>query len=261
VAKQTEGNVLTHLQGGGALTNEQRAALVAKMAKGQSKSRARNITGVVETQFATQLAQMTAGEQAIVKRGVSDYTQDSESINNSCRAGAPNAAALNLDAMFGIYVHHGFSNQQRVVYRLMTYKPPAVPPYGRPAAPQIIAGDFIKDDGFFSSSEHRQFLINGIKNPPPGSRYVTFCIIGQGGANISGGAYTNANEQRFLEMENPKTHYFKTAHAGQAEILFPRGTILHVESVSATATDIFVMATIPNPQPVGGAVKNGFTGT
>jgi hypothetical protein len=261
VVKKTEGRVLGRLAGGGPLSAADRASLVSKVGKDQTRTRARDITAGVETQFQQQLAAMTVPEQAIVNRAVSDYTNASDAINTSCRNGAPNVAALNIDAAFQIYQHYGFTTQQRVVYRLMTYKPPNVCPYGAAAAPQIVAGDLIRDDAFFSTSEHRQFLINGILNPPPGTRYVKFVIIGQGGINISGGAYTNQAEQSLLEMNHPKTHKFRTAQAGQAEILFPRGTALHIESIGTVGNDVHVSATIPNPQPGPGiVVKNSFSG-
>jgi hypothetical protein len=262
--KRTETRILGKLATGGAgaaLTASQRTDLLAKVAKGQKKSRARDIADDVEDEFQQQLAAMTVAEQVIVKRGVADYTQASDAINTSCRNGAPNAAALNLDAMFQIHSNHGFTARQRVVYRLMSYKPPTPCPYGAAAIPQIVAGDLIRDEGFFSSSEHRQFLVNGIKNPPPGTIYVKFVIVGQGGANISGGAYTNAAEQQFLEMNYPKTHVFRTAHAGQAEILFPRRTVLRIATVAAAGRHWHVMATIPVPQPAVAGIKNGFTGT
>jgi hypothetical protein len=260
VVKKTETRVLGGLAGG-PLSAADRASLVSKLGKDQTRNRARKIAGGIETQFQQQLAAMTGPEQIVVNRAVSDYTNASDAINASCRNGAPNAAALNLDAAFQIYQHYGFTTQQRVVYRLMTYKPPNACPYGAPGAPHIVAGDLIRDDAFFSTSEHRQFLINGILNPPPGTRYVKFVIIGQGGINISGGAYTNQAEQSLLEMDHPKTYMFRTAQAGQAEILFPRGRALRVESVGLVGNDIHVSATIPNPQPgAGAAVKNSFTG-
>jgi hypothetical protein len=260
--KNTEGSVLGHLAQGNALTAADRNKLVTKIGKGQSKQRARDITDAVEGQYATQFAAMTPNEQAVVQKAVRDYTLDSTAINDSCRAGNPNANALNIDHAFQIYAGHGFTTQQRVVYRLMTYKPPAVSPYGGNGARTIVAGDLIRDLGFFSSSEHRQFLINGIKNPPVGSRYIKFVIIGQGGINISGGGqYTNTNEQAFLKQMHPKSYRFKTAEAGQAEILFPRGTVLRIESVAVNPDHTHVSASIMHPQPVGGGgVKDSFLG-
>ncbi len=270
MVKKTEGQVLGHMAGGNALTQADRNKLVAKIAKDQKKSRARDITSAIEAEYAAQFGALTVPEQGIVRRAVQDYTLSSDAINTSCRNGAPNAAALNIDAAFNIYTHRAFTNTQRVVYRLMTYKPPVgvaggavVCPYGPPAVvggARIVAGDLIRDLGFFSTSEHRQFLINGILNPPPGSIYVKFVIVGQGGMNVSGGGYTNANEQQLLEQLHPKTHYFRTAEAGQAEILFPRETILRIESVSAHGADYHVSATIPQPQPGPAGVKNSFTG-
>jgi hypothetical protein len=262
MVKKTEGKVLGHLANG-PLTVADCDKLVDKIGKDQSKSRARDITTNVENEYAAQFGALTVPEQGIVRRAVQDYTMSSDAINTSCRNGAPNAAALNIDAAFQIYVNRGFTNTQRVVYRLMTYKPPAVCAYGPPAnpgGPRIVAGDLIRDMGFFSTSEHRQFLINGIQNPPPGSVYVKFVIIGQGGMNVSGGGYTTQNEQQLLEQLHPKTHHFRTAEAGQAEILFPRGTILRIESVAAHGGHYHVSATIPNPQPGGGVIKNSFTG-
>ena len=260
--KNTETSVLGNLVRGNALTAADRNRLVLKIGKGQSKQRARDITDNIEGQYANQFAAMTQAEQQVVQKAVSDYTLDSAAINASCRAGNPNANALNIDHAFQIYVGHGFTTQQRVVYRLMTYKPPAISPYGAAVAPNIVAGDLIRDLGFFSSSEHRQFLINGIKNPPVGSRYIKFVIIGQGGINISGGgAYTNANEQAYLKQIHPKSHAFKTAEAGQAEILFPRNTVIRIESVTVNVDHTHVSASIVHPQPgAGGLVKDSFAG-
>ena len=258
--KNTENRILANSVGG-AINVTQQNQLLAKIGKGQKKGRARDIAAGTEGEFAHQLTLMTVGEQGIFRRGVADYTNASDAINGSCRNGAPNAAALNLDQMFQICTNHGLTNTVRIVYRLMSYKPPALCPYGAPAGGnRIIAGDLIKDDAFFSTSEHRQFLINGIKNPPVGTIYVKFVITGRGGVNVSGGTYTNTAMQQLLEYDNPKTHMFRTADAGQAEILFPRGTILRVDRVVAAAPHWHVVASIPNPQPGAVPTKNSFTG-
>src|SRR5579859_446436 len=260
MVKKTETKILAKLANA-PLAAADRDKLVAKIGKGQSKSRARSITDLAEQQYANQYGAMSVMEKAVVLKAVRDYTLDSAAINDSCRNNNPNANALNIDHAFQIYAAHGFTTQERVVYRLMTYKPPAVSPYGGAAAPNIVAGDLIRDLGFFSSSEHRQFLINGIKNPPAGSRYIKFVIIGQGGINISGGGqYTNANEQAFLEQIHPKSYMFKTAEAGQAEILFPRGTILRIQSVVVNPDHTHVSATVLKPQVAGGVVKDSFLG-
>lgn len=262
MVKSTEQAVLRHLAGGNQLTTAQRRSLVAKISKDQKKSRARSITDIIEQQYDAQFAQMSDAEKNVVRKAIKDYTLDSAAINDSCRAGNPNGAALNIDHAFQIYAGYGFTTEQRVVYRLMTYKPPAVSPYGAAANPNIVAGDLIRDLGFFSSSEHRQFLINGIKNPPVGSRYIKFVIIGQGGINISGGGqYTNANEQAFLKQMHPKSYKFKTAEAGQAEILFQRETVLRILSVDVGAEHTHVSAEVVHPQPVTlVGVKDSFLG-
>lgn len=257
---KTETRILRQLALGNPLTDAQKNQLLAKIDKGQKKSRARDITASTEFRYAAQIASMTPQQQAVVQRAITDYSNDSTAINNSCRSGAPNPAALNIDQMFQAYALHNFENYNRITYRLMTYSATAHIPYGATTGNQIAVGDHITDAAFVSSSENRQLLVNGVENPAAGTRYVKFAISGPGGVNISGGSqYTNANEQALCKQLYPKTWKARTAHAGQAEVLYNRAKVFQVEKISQEGNDVHVVLSIPTPQPVGGT-KNSYTG-
>jgi insecticidal toxin complex protein TccC len=267
VVRKTETNILKALAKGdddtATLTADQRRKLLAKMSKDQSKSRGRSIDALTENEFETMMLALTDGDEKLVRRSVKDYTMHSTAINNSCREGELSGAAKQVDAMFQIFVKHGFTNTPRIVYRLLTYKPNSIAcPYGATAGDRIAVGDLISDSAFMSTSEHRQFLVNGIKDPKPGTVFVKFIIHGRGGVNISGAAhYTNAMQKQVMQQLNPKTHMFRTADAGQAEILYPRNVIMRVDSIVKAGRNWHVAATIPNPIPNSIGVKNGYTGT
>ena len=257
--RDTERGILTSLAAGNPLTPQQIDSLMTKIGKDQRKSRARTITNSTEVRYAAQIALMTPAEQQIVQRAINDYSNSSSAINQSCRNGALNAAALNIDQMFVAFTRIGYNNVRRVTYRLMTYTPGNHVPYGSATAPTISVGDRITDAAFVSASENRQLLVNGVENPVPGSRYVKMSIVGHGGVNISGGsAYSNANEQALLKQLYPKTWRLRTAHAGQAEILYNRATIFRVEKITPSGNDVHVVLSVPG----GGAgpLKNGYTG-
>ncbi|MCU1494662.1 MAG: hypothetical protein JWO62_2426, partial [Acidimicrobiaceae bacterium] len=77
-------------------------------------------------------------------------------------------------------------------------------------------------------------------------------------ANISGGGpYTNEMGKRGkkeLGLKGPST-------VGQAEILFRRGSLFRIESVTPVGEDIHVMATRVDASDLGGqSAKNAFNG-
>ena len=257
--RNTERGILISLAAGNPLTPQQMDSLMTKIGKDQRKSRARAITNSTEVRYAAQIALMTAAEQQIVQRAIKDYTTDSTAINQSCRNGTPNGAALNIDQMFLAFARIGYSNVRRITYRLMTYTPGNHVPYGSAAAPTISVGDRITDAAFVSASENRQLFVRGVENPVPGSRYVKMSIVGHGGVNVSGGSnYNNDNEQALLKQLYPKTWRLRKASAGQAEILYNRATIFRVEKINQSGNDVHVVLSVPG----GGAgpLKNGYTG-
>ncbi len=261
--RKTEQQLITEIAEGRPLTDDHYDLISTKMGKGQTKSRAREIAESTEVRYAAQLETMNAAEQAIVRRAISNYTRSSSAINGSCREGNPSAAAREVDQMFGIYSRHNFDRIPRVTYRLLTYKDNAHVPYGATTGNRIQVGDLIQDTAFVSASEHRQFLIHGVKNPDAGTRYVKMSINGVGGINISGGSqYTNTNEAAITKMTHKKTWRVRTPAAGQAEILYNRDCIFRVDKIDRNNDEIRVVVTRLDPQPHADAVtvKNSFTG-
>lgn len=263
--RNTERAILASLAAGSPLSQQQIDSLMTKIGKGQKKSRARSITDSTELRYAAQVALMTEPEQEVVQRAINDYSNSSAAINQSCRDGDPNANALNIDAMFVAFARIGYANVRRVTYRLMTFAADDHLPYGSPTAPTISVGDRITDPAFVSASENRQLLVHGVTNPAAGSRYVKMSIVGHGGVNISGGStYTNANEQALVDQlyprkwKKPSTWRKPTAHAGQAEILYPRDTIFRVEKINQSGNDVHVVLSVPGGD--AGVLKNSFTG-
>jgi hypothetical protein len=259
--RSTERRILRSIAAGNLVTPNEIDQLFAKIDGPQKKSRARTITNNTEIRYAAQIALMTLVQQQAVQTAINDYANSSTAINNSCRNSAPNAAALHVDQMFQAFTAIGFDYVSRITYRLMTYGPGINIPYGAPAVPQIVVGDHISDLSFVSSSENRQLLVNGVIDPVAGSRYVKMAIHGSGGVNISGGSqYNNANELLFLKQMYPKTWKVRTAEAGQAEVLYNRGTIFRVDKVNAVDNDIHVVLSIPRGVPGGVVTKNSFSG-
>jgi hypothetical protein len=265
----------------GQLTPQLESDLLNKVGKGQSKSRARDITDITEQEYDQIIAMIQSISPlmaAAIKRAITDYTQDSTEINKYLRnlpgRQDKSGTVTEIDNMFGMYGALGFDADTRITYRLASYKAGQVIPYGA-AAPTgggaayapIQVGDTVIDLAYVSASENRQILVSGIKNPPPGTRYVKFVIVGSGGINISGGSlYTNANELAFHNMAAPNESWFDklrrrltSANAGQAEILYPRGYVYGVDQIQPDGNDVHVKLSIPHPQP-GGAHKNMFSG-
>jgi insecticidal toxin complex protein TccC len=266
----------------GNITPQAEADLAAKLGKGQKKSRARDITDITEEEYFQIIAMIQSVSPLVaaeVKSAITDYTQDSTEINKYLR-GLPgaqdkSATVTKVENMFAMYQALGFTGDTRITYRLATYKTGQVIPYGA-AAPggggpatyaPINVGDTVTDAAYVSASENRQLLISGIKNPPPGTRYVKFVIVGAGGINISGGSlYSNANELAFHNMAPQGETYFQklkrklsTPAAGQAEILYPKGLAYQVDLIQPEGNDVHVKLSIPQPQP-GGPHKNMFSG-
>jgi insecticidal toxin complex protein TccC len=278
MGRQTETKVLNRLGAGQNPTQSQYDKLLNKVGKGQSKSRARENTDVTENEFLVQVwPALTAIQQAAVLQAIVDYTQDSTAINNYLR-GLPgaqdkSASVARIDQMFTYYANHNLNTQQRIVYRLGSWKNNAHVPYGYNGGGglnSINIGDTILDLAYVSASENRRLLVNGVQNPPPNTRYVKFVIIGQGGINISEKSqYNNANEQAFhnLGAGGPNDNLLKklkramtSPEAGQAEILFPRGFYFRVEAISTAGNDKHVRLSVPWPQVAVANAKNAFSG-
>lgn len=278
--RNTETRILNRVAQGNALRNQDFKDLRTKIGKGQKKSRAREVTDETEGEYLQFYNNQVPVNQALLRAGIGNYTQTSTQINTDARGNNITAAVASVDAALNVAVQAGANAQQRVTYRLMSYAPSVDIPYRNGAAHPIVVGDVVYDLAFVSASENRQFLVNGIKNAAPGTRYVKMCIIGQGGINIAGNGfdpmqpnnnigskYTNEAERLVTEMENTHRGRFqrnRTPDAGQAEILFPRGYAFRVERISRKFNHTHVVVSVPVPQPaqpfVHPAQKNIFNG-
>lgn len=259
--RSTEKEILQALAAGHPLTAKQIDALDTKIGKGQKRKRARQITQSTEARYAAQIALMTLAQQTTVANAIQNYTTSSTAINTACRTGGANPIIAIIDNAIAAFAAVDPGGTRRITYRLTSYKAADHMPYGAGAGNSINVGDYIRDDAYVSASENRQLLVNGVKNPAAGTRYVKFSIVGVGGINISGGsAYNNHNEKLLLQQLYPKTWRTRTAHAGQAEVLYARGTIFRVQKITPAGNDVKVVVTIPNPVPGGVVPKNSFTG-
>jgi insecticidal toxin complex protein TccC len=275
--RSTERRILDNLEAGVEPTAADFDALAAKMAKGQTKERAREITASTESEFAEILGKFDGPQRTSLKEAIRSYTQDSAAINTHARSGAntPGARAQ-VDKVDSVFTHYNdadrsLTEKNRITYRLTTYKPergdPEVP-YGT----TITVGDYITDLAFVSASENRRLLVEGVNNAMPGTRYVKFTIIGSGGANIAGGSpYTNAAEEKMHNLAArgegigaKLKRAFGTPPSGQAEILYPRDSAFRVEKISANGDDVLVVVRSSSRQEaeaVGRALKDSFTGS
>jgi hypothetical protein len=287
--RATEAQILASLAAGNVVPPAMLDNLLKKVSKDQNKEKGRAATAQTEQDFIGIYNGLTAPEQQTLRTGIVNYTADSANINSYLRTNAPMAAAAaagTVDAVFAIYIHHGFDQVHRIAYRLQTYGPGVAVPYATaapagapPLPPHIIATNLIRDAAFWSASENRQLLVSGVPGAAAGTRYVKFVIVGTGGINIAahyvpgGGwgptpSYSNANEaaldaakrQGESDVAWKMRLKFKSRPAGQAEILFNRGLIYRVEAVEAKGNDFHVRLTVPNPQPGMAGVKNSYTG-
>jgi hypothetical protein len=250
--------------------------LLAKVGKGQSKLRARYITNKTEEEYDKNKKLLSEGERKKVELAISDYTMGSNAINDHLR-GVPGAQdksrnVENIDAMFTTYNNKNLDRNDRVTYRLATYKKDQIIPYGAkqptsvdgeaPTYAPILVGDTVTDLAYVSASENRQLLGQGVLNPSANTRYVKFVIVGTSGINISGGSmYTNENERTMHQRKNNGIFkgLFTIANAGQAEILYPRGTVFRVDLIKQEGDDVRVKLSVLDPAP-GGVHKNMFNG-
>lgn len=292
MSRDTEQQILAAVNAGNAVPGPLLNKLLIKIGKDQSKKKARAATAVTEADFIVIYNNMGAADQAIVRTGVVNYVSSSATINGYLRTGLPAtaaAAAATVDAMFNVYVAGGHDQNERISYRLQRYTVGQYIPYminapapvggvGGAVPPHIIPGDLIRDDAFWSTSENRQFIAR-VPNVAVGDRFVKFAIIGRGGINIAahytagGGwgpapSYSNANEATLDSGQRQGEHYLawqmrlkvKSRPAGQAEILYNRGTIFQVDRVQIVGNDFHVQLSVPNPQPPVAGTKNAFTG-
>lgn len=265
--RRTERMVLDSIKKNGTASPALLEQLGAKIGKGQTRARGREVTAETEEEYAEIVQNLSDDERKVLARAVKNYTLDSSKVNAAARGQTTDPEAKKqgdllvseIDQMFDVLEQKGMTDRTRVTYRLTSYKPGQEMPYGS----KIKVGDMIQDMAFVSSSENRQLLTQGILNAPKGTRYVKFTIIGGGGANVSGGGqYTNENEAKFHDMNKKKSLGDKLAgpQAGQAEILFRRNTVFRIESIVDSGTDVHVVVRKVDPGEVKGQVKDSFSG-
>ena len=261
--RRTERKVLDALDRGERVSPQHLAELGRKLGKGQSTTRGREVTAATEAEYAEIASKLTPEERGLLKRAATDYTQDSSRINTLARGGQGQSEELKasirhnielIDEAFSALDRKGLTDKRRIVYRGATYRQGQAIPYGT----AISVGDIVGEKGYVSTSENRQLLQEGAVERKPGTRFVRFTIIGTGGANISGGShYTNENAKAMAKL-----HGLRGPHAvGQAEILFRRGSLFRIESITPAGQDVQVVATRVDPDEVAGKpLKDAFTG-
>lgn len=228
-------------------------------------------TAATEAEYHEILGRFGADERARIEQGIKDYTNTSTDINLRARgmavsagkdAGMIDKLVAGLDGVIDAMQQRGFTDKERVVYRLATYRGTTEIPYGS----TIGQGDLVADKAFVSTSENRQLLREADESRKPGVRYVKFTIVGSGGANISGGGpYTNmtpeqkkASEKMYAKLPPEE----RPSGVGQAEILFGRGTVFRVERIEPDGVDTLVVLTrVPPEQLAGSRFKNLYDGT
>lgn len=287
--RATETQILNSLAAGNAVPAAMLDKLLRKVSKDQNKDKARAATAQTEQDFVAIYNGLTPAEQQTLRTGIVNYVSDSASINTFLRTGNPAtaaAAAASVDGVFLVYQAHNLDQVRRISYRLQTYHPGTAVPYSvavpagpPPLPPHIVVNDLIRDVAFWSTSENRQFIANGVPGAAAGTRYVKFVIVGALGINIAAHyapgmgwgpapSYSNANEAALdaQQRQGESTAAwkmrlkFKSRPAGQAEILFNRGLIYQVDAIQASGTDFHVRLSVPNPQPGVAGVKNAYTG-
>jgi hypothetical protein len=287
--RATETQILASLAAGNAVPAPLLNKLLDKVSRDQKKEKGRAATAQTEQDFVAIYNGLNGIEQQTLRTGIVNYVASSTDINNYRRTGNPAAAAAaaaTVDAVFAVYQNHNLDQVRRISYRLQTYGPGVVIPYRiapppppLPVPAHIIAGDLIRDVAFWSTSENRQFIANGVANAAAGTRYVKFVIVGVLGINIAahyapgGGwgpapSYSNVNEAALDAIQRAGESHLawkmrlklKSRPAGQAEILYNCGTIFRVDAVQTHGNDFHVRVSVPMPQPGLGGVKNAYTG-
>jgi hypothetical protein len=259
--RATERKVLEAIERGEKVSPELLTRLAIKMGKGQTTSRGRDVTSTTEAEYFEIASKLSPEERSTLKAAANDYAQTSAQINKLARGqnleSDPKTIQHqidNLDSVFSMLDQKGLTEKRRIVYRLATYQAGQPIPYGD----KVKVGDVVGDKAYVSTSENRQLLQEGAVERKAGTRFVKFTIVGTGGANISGGGpYTNEMGKRGkkeLGLKGPST-------VGQAEILFRRGSLFRIESVTPVGEDIHVMATRVDASDLGGqSAKNAFNG-
>jgi len=288
--RATENQILESVRQGNPIPAPLLDKILRKVSLNQKKAKGRATTEQTQRDFVSFYSSLNVGEQTTLRLGIMPYVADSSSINNYCRTGQPQASQGSANALsdvFRIYRLHAQDQVYRITYRLQTYRQGQVMPFTTAVPPgpgRIGVGDLITDAGFWSTSENRQLLVNGINNPPAGVRYVKFVIMGQGGINIAahfnstqqadrnagwtmGLSYSNENEAALAAQRRPNESaaaykmrmMFTEPGSGQAEILFDRDTIFKVEAIQSfmNSNDVHVRLSVP---AVGAGAKNSFSG-
>jgi len=256
--KATERAVLENTPAGAALADDDRQDLIDKSRKGQSLAQARKIAAQVEAESEQLVASIAnPADQATVRQAIKNYVSSSTAIQNSARDDdVPTAMVTELDdALTAIRAQMAQNDQRRIVYRSISYDAIDEIPYGKASAAgeQIQVGDTVFDYGFLSTSEHRQFILGKTQTVKrPG--IARFIISSRTGVPIALHfdqiAYSNANERALYDNQQAKKNVLSQAWnsvfgagagAGQAEVLFGRGTEFAVTQIDADESGASVM--------------------
>ncbi|MEM0998579.1 MAG: hypothetical protein AAGN35_16090 [Bacteroidota bacterium] len=292
-----EENILGSMNQGD-LTPANVQAMLDLVNKKQSKTTARKIAAETETESAQLVAGL--GPQALpnVRQQLLNYVAGSSAIQNDMRAGGNRGAPL-VQVMQNIRGQMANAAQPRIVYRMSGYRVgDGGVPYGRQAAPAINVGDFVADQGFLSTSRHRQFVLGRENSQRVADTYlgmVNYVIKGTSGVNIAmdlGTVHEYSNRVKkmikdgdynsLVRAEKAKRipNYFKMAMkkfespaAGQAEILFEPNTQFEVMSIrrregnNLTESDLQkypnlteIAEVVLEERPANGPVKDLFNG-
>lgn len=259
--RATERKILDAIARGEKVPPELLTRLAQKIGKGQTTSRGREVTASTEAEYFEIASKLSPEERAKLKSAASDYTQTSTQINKLARGMKTESDPAtiqhqldNIDSVFSMLDQKGLTEKRRIVYRVATYQEGQKIPYGD----TVQVGDIVGDKAYVSTSENRQLLQEGGVTRKAGTRLVKFTIVGTGGANISGGGqYTNENTKAMKKM-----YGLKGPHSvGQAEILFRRGSLFRIDSITAVGEDVHVVATRVDASELGSkGAKNAFNG-
>jgi hypothetical protein len=237
------------------LTDEDADALVEKTnTKGQSFERAREIAAKVEAESEALVSGLPATDAADVRKAIKNYVADSAPIQTSARESDPDEGIANVKMLSAalelIRAQMTEKQKKRIVYRSITYGSVAEIPYGRTDAdPKIKEGDVVGDNGFLSTSEHRQFVLGKTQTGAIGG-LLRLVIHSKAGVPIAidfaDQGYSNRRAKAVYDMFGPKKKldlawrkvFGKGPEAGQAEVLFARDSQFIVKKIDRSATGV-----------------------
>lgn len=262
--RNTETRILNKLNGP-RVTEGDYTAILNKTKKGQTPQRARAIATATEqesTAFFTLHGDWVTRNRR-TKQWLQDYTRTSAFIQRAARNWVvPFTEPLQTDQnrnykicvheLDNIFQHYQTEiNDWRIVYRMWSYKPDGIAcPYDN--AINIRVGDYLQQKGFMSTSQHRRFLIEGINNAPADTKYVKCAVIGRGGLNVAcASIYNNVQAYRVFLQRKKINRIFQSALSGQAEILYPRNTIVCVKKHERVGIHHHLVVSIEGVQGLG----------